>query len=151
MRRTIDCSAMHRANNRTRCEALKCAIQYLHTIHMQSRIAYQAQSRRGRRPVHSAQPSSNRRFQCSTCGQWFRDKYNLSHHAIVHTGEKPYKCPICERAFSRINLRRQHIEMEHGEESEHFSLPYSYFQASKLRLRCNAAHARRACRRNMQV
>ena len=70
-----------------------------------------------------------RRFQCTKCGHRVRDSYNLRHHMLVtlcmhfnchfstlqaHTGERPYKCAYCPKAFRRSNLRRQHIEVVHG-------------------------------------
>ena len=34
---------------------------------------------------------------------------------MIHTGEKPHKCNICEKKFAQLNNLKQHIEMHTGE------------------------------------
>eukprot|EP00106_Octopus_bimaculoides_P006481 XP_014773923.1 PREDICTED: zinc finger protein 568-like [Octopus bimaculoides] len=40
-------------------------------------------------------------FRCDICGKSFSKKYELTRHKPVHTGEKPYHCNICGASFSR--------------------------------------------------
>lgn len=47
-------------------------------------------------------------FEPSVCGYSSVLKEALKRHMLVHTGEKPYKCRICERCFSDFGTRQKH-------------------------------------------
>ena len=42
------------------------------------------------------------------------NKRDLLSHLKIHTGEKPNKCELCERAFRRIDIDRKQMR-EHTE------------------------------------
>ncbi|TKS70340.1 Zinc finger protein 17 [Collichthys lucidus] len=37
-------------------------------------------------------------FLCSYCGKSLRDPHSLKSHERLHTGERPHRCPVCEKA-----------------------------------------------------
>ena len=42
-----------------------------------------------------------KKIQCNICLKMFDTKQNLNRHILSHTGEKPFVCKICKRAFSK--------------------------------------------------
>ena len=40
-------------------------------------------------------------YQCSHCDKAFSGKGDLVIHQLFYTGAKPYKCSHCDKAFSR--------------------------------------------------
>ena len=45
----------------------------------------------------NGQAVSNEQFTCRKCDQGFNNESDLLlHHQEVHTGDRPYKCPLCD-------------------------------------------------------
>lgn len=73
--------------------------------------------------------------KCPICEKTFKNNYNLSKHAKLHSGETPYKCDQCEKCFSCKYSLILHVRGHTGE------LPYKcdvcekrFKDSSKLRV-----------------
>lgn len=57
--------------------------------------------------------SGERPFQCALCGKAFNQKNALQIHLKKHTGERPHKCQYCSTAFTQKGNLKTHIKRAH--------------------------------------
>uniref|UniRef100_A0A182UD27 C2H2-type domain-containing protein n=1 Tax=Anopheles melas TaxID=34690 RepID=A0A182UD27_9DIPT len=55
--------------------------------------------------------TGSKKSQCTVCGSW---QQNLKQHMLVHTGEKRYVCPVCQRAFAQKGNLTYHLNQHTG-------------------------------------
>ena len=56
--------------------------------------------------------TTSTRYQCQTCHRLLSSKSALKRHNMIHTGERPYKCSMCDRSFTQPHHRLNH-ELAH--------------------------------------
>ncbi|CAH1792017.1 unnamed protein product [Owenia fusiformis] len=49
-----------------------------------------------------------KRFSCQYCGRTFGLRQDLDSHVRIHTGEKPYKCELCDISFAQYGSLAKH-------------------------------------------
>ncbi|WAR18139.1 ZN282-like protein [Mya arenaria] len=54
-------------------------------------------------------PEKSMQYECKFCGKRLVTPSRLIEHERTHTGEKPFKCQICGKAFSRKRVMVGHI------------------------------------------
>lgn len=52
-------------------------------------------------------------FKCETCGRAFIQKEILKRHIMIHTGERPFQCLKCDKSFILRDTLKQHINRHH--------------------------------------
>jgi hypothetical protein len=53
------------------------------------------------------------RYTCihEGCGRHFSRNEHFKRHLLIHTGEKPYLCPLCNKTFNRTDNLAEHINI----------------------------------------
>ncbi|XP_037724679.1 transcription factor Ouib-like [Drosophila subpulchrella] len=58
---------------------------------------------------HKENPNQ-RPHECPICKKGFKSTTSLKHHSVVHTGEQPFYCELCQTHFNRRNSLRTHYK-----------------------------------------
>lgn len=60
--------------------------------------AEQNKKKRTKSPKSTKERPAKKKYACDKCDRVYCDRSNLSHHRLMHTGERPIKCPLCEKS-----------------------------------------------------
>ena len=67
-------------------------------------------------------------YVCNVCGLQTRNIDHFKGHLLIHTGEKPFDCLLCKRAFRQKWQLQRHIRFVHAENKK---------KVNKKDLKCN--------------
>ena len=67
-------------------------------------------------------------FACKKCNKAYKRNYLLEEHMRTHSGEKPFVCPVCDKAFARKLNMQVHMRTHSG--GKHVARAGNYEAAS---------------------
>ncbi|XP_062946844.1 zinc finger protein 770 [Cynocephalus volans] len=66
-------------------------------------------------PTHSTTKRRKNVHACTICGKMFPSQSKLDRHALIHTGQRPFKCVLCSKSFRQSTHLKIH-QLTHSEE-----------------------------------
>jgi KRAB domain-containing zinc finger protein len=73
-----------------------------------------------KRMVHGGE--AVRKHECPYCKKRFKLKGEMNIHIRIHTGEKPFKCQLCDRSYVQKHCLKKHLQ-DHGKELPYLNKP----------------------------
>ena len=58
--------------------------------------------------------TGERPYKCEVCESEFKRRGTLKNHMRMHTGEKPYKCDVCHSYFTQSKNLKAHMRLHTG-------------------------------------
>ena len=58
--------------------------------------------------------SKEKGVKCDVCGKVFAQQRHLDSHMLVHTGERPYKCDLCDSSYTLKSSLVRHTRKTHN-------------------------------------
>ncbi|KAK0065914.1 zinc finger protein 729 [Biomphalaria pfeifferi] len=65
--------------------------------------------------THQVVHTKEKRFKCPTCEKSFTQLSTLKTHMQIHTGERPFRCPTCQTGCASSSALRYHMSIHTGE------------------------------------
>jgi len=91
--------------------------------------------------VHSRIHTGDRTYKCRMCDKAFSQSGHLNIHMRVHMGDKPYKCHMCDKAFSVSGSLNRHMRVHTGDKPYKCSLCNKRFSNSSTLQRHNRSYS----------
>ena len=92
------------------------------------------------RARHTLTHTGEKQYKCDICENSFADNSALKSHRRTHTGEKPYKCDVCGECFTQSSTLKSHNHIHTGEKPYKCNVCGDCFTQSSHPLRHNRTH-----------
>lgn len=53
------------------------------------------------------------KHSCLYCPYTTTKRGHMKYHQVIHTGERPFKCAVCQKGFSQKSNLQMHIKRVH--------------------------------------